>query len=78
MQSAEREQLIDPKLVELHDSFLWLIDIIYMNESFKMAHGSYQEQQPNQAVLLAAIVALWWILCKHDSYNMSQNEEYQD
>ena len=31
----------------------------------------------NQAVLLAAILALWWISWRYDSYNMTHNGEYQ-
>ena len=39
----EREQLIDPKLVERHDSYLWLIDKFYQ-WLIKMTQGSDQER----------------------------------
>ena len=76
----EREQLIDPKLVERHDSYLWLIDKFYqwLIENDSRFRSRAVNISSNQAVLLAAILALWWISWRYDSYNMTHNGEYPD
>ena len=71
----EREQLIDPKLVERHDSYWRLIDKFYQ---WLIQNGSCSRSRAvkissNQAALLAVILALWRISWRYDSY---YNEEY--